>query len=292
VPNVAQAWRETTQRFRAAKLHYGHGTHNARDEAAWLICHVLKVPFGELAHALGRTLSATEQRRLQAVVGERVETRIPLAYLLHEAWLGSYRFYVDRRVIVPRSFIAELIPQGIAPWIVPQRVKRILDLCTGSGCLAILAALAYPEASVDAADISAPALAVAQRNVRTYGLETRVRLIRSNLFTELVPESYDLIISNPPYVSDRSMCKLPAEYRHEPTSALAGGRGGLDCIVRILHEAPGYLSSRGELLIELGHNRNALERAYPRLPVRWLATSAGDGLVFMIGRSALQRALS
>jgi ribosomal protein L3 glutamine methyltransferase len=284
VTTLGEAWRETEATFRRARLHYGHGTHNARDEAAWLVCSVARVPFDELAGSLERALPSPAARRIHALAARRVDERTPLAYLLNEAWLGPHRFHVDRRVIVPRSFIAELLPDGLTAWLPRRGVRRALDLCTGSGCLAILAALAWPAARVDAVDLSAGALAVAKRNVADYRLDARVRLVRSDLFAELPGERHDLILSNPPYVDAPSMKRLPKEYRWEPALALAGGRDGLALVDRILREAPARLTPNGVLVVEIGHNRAALERKYPRMPFTWLETSAGDGFVFLLRR--------
>ena len=284
---VREAWRATEQRFLRAKLHYGHGTHNARDEAAWLVCHVTHQPFDDLAASLDRMLTARESSRLDAITTRRITTRVPLAYLIHEAWLGDHRFYVDRRVIVPRSFIAELLPEGLDPWLPKRQPSAVLDLCTGSGCLAILAALVYPQAQVDGVDLSTPALAVAGRNVSDYRLSRRVRLVHSDLFNELGGRRYDLIISNPPYVNAASMRRLPDEYRHEPMRALAGGRDGLDLVRRIVATAADHLTPRGILVLEIGHNRAAMENAYPRLPLVWLSTSAGDEFVCLLRREDL-----
>jgi ribosomal protein L3 glutamine methyltransferase len=284
VTTVAEAWEETESAFRRARLHYGHGTHNARDEAAWLICHAARIDFDELSARLDDRIDAAVLRRIRSLAARRVMSREPLAYLLREAWLGPYRFYVDRRVIVPRSFIAELMPAGLRPWLTGRRVKRILDLCTGSGCLAIVAALAYPQARVDGLDLSAPALVVAKRNVVHYRLRRRVRLLRSDLFAAVPGERYDLIVCNPPYVKDASMRKLPEEYRHEPALALTGGCDGLDLVRHILDEAPQHLSTSGVLVVEIGHNRAALERAYSRMPFTWLDTSAGKAHVFLLRR--------
>jgi ribosomal protein L3 glutamine methyltransferase len=288
VTTLGEAWRETEAAFRRARLHYGHGTHNPRDEAAWLVCSVARVPFDELAGALDRALPSPAARRIRALAARRVDEREPLAYLLNEAWLGPHRFHVDRRVIVPRSFIAELLPDGLAPWLPRRGVRRALDLCTGSGCLAILAALAWPAARVDAVDLSAGALAVAKRNVADYRLGARLRLVRSDLFAGLRDERYDVILSNPPYVDAPSMKRLPKEYRWEPALALAGGRDGLDLVDRILREAPARLTPKGVLVVEIGHNRAALERKYPQVPFTWLATSAGDGFVFLVRRGDLK----
>ena len=285
---LADWLRHAERRFRGARLAYGHGTDNAFDEAAWLLLHAARRPYHDLEGALPLVLSAAQRRRAQSLVEARIRTRKPLAHLLHEAWLGEHRFYVDERVIVPRSHIAELLAGGLAPWIGrPSRVRRALDMCTGSGCLAILLALAYPRAEVDAVDRSAAALAVARRNLRDYRLQDRVHLIRSDLFAALGDARYDLIVANPPYVGARAMTALPAEYRHEPRLALAGGRDGLDFGRRILAGARRHLSERGVLVVEIGANRKALERAVPRTPFTWLETAAGDDRVFLLERDQL-----
>ncbi len=225
-------------------------------------------------------------RRLERLAERRIATREPLAYSLREAWLANHRFYVDRRVIVPRSHIAELVPNRLAPWLPWGEATRVLDLGTGSGCLAILAALAFPRARVDASDVSAAALAVARRNVKSYRLGRRIRPVRSDLFAAL-PERYELILCNPPYVPATEMRRLPAEYRAEPRLALAGGRDGLSFVRRLLAEAGDHLASNGVLVMEIGANRKTLEKAFPRLPFTWLATSAGQGLVFLLRRTEL-----
>jgi ribosomal protein L3 glutamine methyltransferase len=280
--------RDTIAKFRKSRLHYGHGTHNASEEAAWLFCHVLDLPWSRLPEVLDRVASPAELKRLTLLAGRRLSERIPVAYLIHEAWLGEYRFYVDQRTIVPRSFIAELLHDGLAPWVRnPERVTAVLDMCTGSGCLAILAALTFGKASVDAADISAPALAVAKRNVGDYRLQKRVRLLKSDLFTNAELRKYDLIISNPPYVNAASMRRLPAEYRHEPALALASGADGLDAVRSILRDARRHLKPGGMLVVEIGHNRTAIEKAFPRLPFTWLEVSAGEDFVFLLERAQL-----
>ena len=259
---LAELIRHTERRLRAARLHYGHGTDNPHDEAAFLVLRGLGLPFGaDLARE-------ADPAAVEKLVRERIEERTPAAYLLNEAWLSGLPFYVDRRVIVPRSHIAELLAQRLSPW---RRgpLRRILDLCTGSGCLAILAARACPLALVDAAELSTAALAVARRNVATHGMERRVRLLRSDLFASLGETRYDLIVTNPPYVSSDAMRRLPAEYRHEPGLALAAGRDGLDVVRRILAQAPAHLTKRGLLLCEIGDGRRTVERAFPRLPFVW-----------------------
>ncbi len=276
------------RRFRAARLRFGHGTHSARDEAAWLLTSVLRLPHDELARSPGYELTARERRSASRLIEERVRTRSPLAYLIKEAWLGEHRFYVDERVVVPRSFIAELLRDRLSPWLPRSReLRRALDLCTGSGCLAILLALAFPHASVDASDVSRSALAVARRNLRTYRLGRRVRLSRGDLFAGLKPARYDLIIANPPYVAATAMRELPPEYRHEPRLALDGGQDGLQTVRRILLDAASFLRPRGLLLVEIGHNRHRLERAFPRLPFIWPETSAGYDCVFLLSREDL-----
>ncbi len=280
--------REAVTQFKRAGLAFGHGTHNARDEAVYLILHTLKLPLGELDAVLDRRLSPSELDAVRAILRRRARERTPAAYLTREAWLGAFRFYVDERAIVPRSFIAELLREGFAPWIAdPRRVHSVLDLCTGSGCLAVLAAHAFPKASVDAADLSAEALQVARRNVKDYALGKRVRLVRTDLFDGLAARRYDLILSNPPYVNAAAMRALPREYRHEPRLALAGGRDGLTLVRRMLAQAADHLTPQGMLVVEIGHNRAALEKAYPRLPFTWLDTSAGVDYVFMLHREDL-----
>jgi ribosomal protein L3 glutamine methyltransferase len=280
--------RKATRRLERARVSYGHGTTRSRDEAAWLVLHALGLPLGDKAPDLDRRLTPRQVQAAHALIEERIRSRKPAAYLTHEAWLGERRFYVDERVIVPRSYIAELLRDGLVPWLAPgAAVTQVLDLCTGSGCLAILTALEFPRARVDAADISRPALAVARRNVADYALQRRVRLIESDLFAGLTGRHYDLILSNPPYVTATAMRRLPAEYRSEPRLALAGGRDGLDFVRRILAEAPHHLTASGLLVVEVGHARPAVERAFPRLPFIWPETSGGDDCVFIIARNDL-----
>ncbi len=275
-------------RFECAGLFYGHGTHNAYDEAAWLMLHALSAPIDALESQLDRVPAPKHAQRFEQLVAQRIEKRIPASYLIHEAWLGEHRFHVDERVIVPRSFIAELLAEEFAPWVVDaDKVSAVLDMCTGSGCLAILAALTFPNAKVNAVDLSDDALAVAQRNIADYDLQDRVKLVRSDLFRGLPRKQYDLIISNPPYVDATSMKTLPDEYRHEPAMALASGRDGLDATRTILREAKHYLADNGLLVVEIGHNRAQLERAFPHLPFTWLEVSAGDEYVFLLERNQL-----
>jgi ribosomal protein L3 glutamine methyltransferase len=286
--STVDGWlRDTERRLKAARVSYGHGTTNAWDEAAWLVLHALKLPLNTLEPHLERALTAAEVRRVTALVDERIRTRKPAAYLTHEAWLGEYSFYVDERVIVPRSYIAELLRDDLAPWVIPRRVRSALDLCTGSGCLAILAALTFPRARVDGSDVSSDALKVARRNVGRYALRERVDVVKSDLYAALAGRTYDLILSNPPYVAASVMRSLPLEYRREPALALAGGRDGLDLVRRIVAEAPEHLNPGGVLVMEVGHNRARVEKAFPQLPLVWAETSGGDDCVFVITREAL-----
>lgn len=252
----------TEKRLRAARLHYGHGTDNPHDEAAFLVLRGLGLPFdADLAQS-------ADAARVEALIRRRIRERTPAAYLLNEAWLSGVPFYVDRRVIIPRSHIAELLAAGLEPWR-PRPLRRILDLCTGSGCLAILAARAFPLALVDAAELSSAALAVARRNVAHYNLQRRIRLVQSDLFSKLQGGRYDLILTNPPYVTSSALRRLPAEYRHEPGLALAAGKDGLDVVARILAEARKHLARSGLLVCEVGAGRKTVERAFPRLPFVW-----------------------
>ena len=277
--------------FNGGKLFFGHGSADAFDEAAYLILHTLKLPPDKLEPFFDARLTSSERDAVLNVLERRVKERIPAAYLTNEAWLGEYKFYVDQRVIVPRSFIAELLREDLAPWVEdPDAIERALDLCTGSGCLAILTALTFPHAVVDAVDLSADALEVAQRNINEYMLTDRVEPIRSNMFDELGEARYDLIISNPPYVTAKSMSALPQEYLREPTIALASGIDGLDHVRVILRDAPDYLNDGGLLVVEVGFNRDGMEAAFPDLPLTWAETSAGDGVVFLITREELMSA--
>lgn len=275
-------------RFQEAELAYGHGTDNAYDEAAYLALHALRLPLDRLEPFLDARLLPQEMARVLEVVRRRAEERLPAAYLTGEAWLGDFRFHVDERVIVPRSFIAELLRERLSPWLEdPGRVGTALDLCTGSGCLAVLLAHAFPEAAVDATDVSEAALEVAAQNVAAYGLAGRVRLKRSDLFRGLAGRRYDVIVSNPPYVDAASMRALPAEYRREPALALDGGADGLRVVKRILKAAPRHLKAGGLLVVEIGHNRAALEAAFPGVAFTWPETSAGAEHVFLLHREQL-----
>ncbi len=274
--------------FTEASLSFGHGSASAYDEAAYLILHTLHLPLDTLAPFLDARLASDEKNALLALLKQRVEKRVPAAYLTHEAWLGDFRFYVDERVIVPRSFIAELLRDQLAPWVEDaENIGNMLDMCSGSGCLAILAAHAFPNARVDAVDISQDALQVAQRNVADYRLEARITLIQSDLFASLQGKKYDLILSNPPYVDEPAMAALPQEYRHEPQLALGSGKDGLDATREILKRAAEHLNPNGLLVVEIGHNRAALEAAYPALPFTWLDVTSGDEFVFLLRREEL-----
>ena len=279
----------TVDRFNEAGLYFGHGSTNPHDEAAYLLRHTLKLPLDDLDSVLDRQLTPAEVESLEGLVRRRVDERIPAAYLTREAWLGAFRFYVDERAIVPRSYIAELLHDELVPWISDdQPIDRALDLCTGSGCLAILLALAFPDAEVDATELSAAALEVAARNVSEYGLRDRVHLLHGDLFAGLSGR-YDLIVSNPPYVNRESMENLPQEHRAEPHIALAGGEDGLDIVRRLLAQAGAHLNEGGVLIVEIGHNRDVLEQAFPKLPFTWLETSGGDGFVFLLTAAELRR---
>lgn len=285
---VRDCLRFAVSRFYQAELFFGHGSSDAYDEAVYLILHTLHLPIDTLAPFLDARLTDSELGEVLNIIQRRVEQRIPAAYLTHEAFLGEYRFYVDERVIVPRSFIAELLLSQLSPWIAePEEVSSVLDLCTGSGCLAILCADAFPNALIEAVDISADALAVAERNVADYELQNQVYLVESNLFTDLVGRRYDLIISNPPYVDAESVSALPQEYLHEPELSLGSGPDGLDATRQILKHAADHLTENGILIVEIGHNRDVLEAAYPDLPFTWLDVSAGDQFVFMLHRNDL-----
>jgi ribosomal protein L3 glutamine methyltransferase len=282
--------RHAVSRFNRAGLYFGHGCTNAFDEAAYLILSALHLPHDNLDPFMDAKLLPLERTMILNLIARRVEERIPVAYLTHEAWLGNFSFYVDERVIIPRSFIAELLLEQLSPWVdAPENIASALDLCTGSGCLGILMAHAFPNAEVDCVDISENALAVAEKNINRYGLEDRVSLISSNLFDNLSGKAYDLIISNPPYVNAESMETLPEEYRHEPEIALASGADGLDATRRILMESSAHLSPNGLLIVEIGHNREVLESAFPEIEFTWLDTEGGAGHVFLLRRDQLPR---
>jgi len=287
---VRDLLRYAVTRFNSEKLFFGHGSDNAFDEAAYLILHTLKLPLDKLTPFLDAHLLPDETAAVLKVIERRATDRVPAAYLTNEAWLGEYRFYVDERVIVPRSFIAELIPDRFAPWVDDaEGVENILELCTGSGCLPILLADAFPNAHVDTADISADALAVAQRNVDEYEMQDRISLFQSDLYEKLPKKKYDLIVTNPPYVNATSMGKLPQEYGHEPQIALAGGEDGMDLVRRIVAGAAERLTKNGVLIVEIGNERQFAEAAFDDLELTWLSTSAGDDMVFLVTAEQLQK---
>jgi ribosomal protein L3 glutamine methyltransferase len=280
-----------TSRFNAAQLAYGHGTENAFDEAVYLTLFALHLPPDKLEPFFDARLTRAEIKEVLALFERRIKTRLPSPYLTHEAWQLGHKFYVDERVLIPRSFIGELLDEQLAPWIAdPSAPLRVLDLCTGSGVIAIQAALTFEQARIDAIDVSAGALEVATRNVTDYGLNNRVRLIESDLFAKLKSERYDLIVSNPPYVNAQSMAALPAEFTHEPALALAGGADGMDIVRRILQGAAQRLKRNGLLVLEIGHERVHFEAAFPQLEVTWLSVSAGDDQVLLCTQSALKNA--
>ena len=281
--------RFAVSRFNAGGLYFGHGTTNACDEAAWLILHTLHLPHDQLDPFLDARLTSDERIGLGRMIERRIAERIPVAYLTQEAWLRDYRFYVDQRVIVPRSYFADLIfDDAFSPWLADREaVDNILDLCTGSGCLAILLADAYPNATVDAVDICADALDVARRNIRDHGLDQRIRLVQSDLFAGLADRRYDLIVCNPPYVTSAAIDSLPPEFRHEPMLALAAGTDGLDVVRRLLAQAADHLEPDGIMTVEVGHNRATVERTFPTLPMVWLSAASGEGKVFLVERGAL-----
>jgi ribosomal protein L3 glutamine methyltransferase len=282
--------RYAVTRFNTAKLFFGHGSVEALDEAAYLILHTLKLPLDKLDPFLDARLLQDEVLQVLAVIERRAVDRVPAAYITNEGWLGTYAFYVDERVIVPRSFIAELIPHQFSPWVSdPDAVENILELCTGSGCLAIMMADAFPNSVVDAVDISPDALAVAEHNIREYKLEGRVNPIESDLYQNVPFKKYDLIVTNPPYVNTESMSKLPQEYLREPQIALAGGADGMDLVRKIIEGAADYLTPEGILMVEIGNEREYAETAFGHLGLTWVTTSAGDDMVFLLTADQLKK---
>ena len=280
--------RFTVSRFEEAGIFFGHGTANAYDEAVWLVMSALHLPHDTLENFLDAVITEAERKHLAHLIERRITERTPTAYLLREAWLRGYKFYVDERVIVPRSFIAELLDDGLSPWIeYPEMVENAADICTGSGCLGILLADAFPNADIDVVDISPDAIAVANINIANYDLQERVHAVQSDMFTALAGKTYDLIISNPPYVDAESMAALPQEYRNEPQLALGSGDAGLDHTHTLLREAPRFLNDGGLLIVEIGHNRDTLLEAYPELTFTWLEVEAGDEFVFLLTKEQL-----
>lgn len=285
---VRDLLRYAVSRFNQAELAFGHGSANAYDEAAYLILHTLHLPLDTLDPFLDARLLDDEVDAVMKVIERRAGEHVPAAYITQEAWMHGLRFFVDERVIVPRSFIGELLEDGLQPYVAdPDEVGAVLELCTGSGCLAILAAQAFPNADIDAVDISADALEVAHINVADYALEDRIALFEGDLFAPLPERRYDVIIANPPYVNSASMQALPDEYRHEPQLALAGGEDGMDVVRRIIGQARNWLTENGILVVEIGNERPNVEAAFGGLDLVWLSTSAGDDTVFLIQASDL-----
>jgi ribosomal protein L3 glutamine methyltransferase len=291
-PSAADLIRSVQRRLTRAGVFFGHGTGNARDEAAALVFHAMELSHEQPLRGLRRRASPAELERISALLARRIDERLPLPYLTHEAWFAGLKFYVDERVLVPRSPFAELIERRFEPWIDARRVAHALDLGTGSGCIALAMAKAFPRARVDALDIDPGALEVAAINRRRLRLTRRVRLIESDHFAALSNESYDIIASNPPYVGTREMRGLPREYRHEPRHALESGRAGLDSVGIILANAARFLRPRGLLVVEVGNTERALRRAYARVPFTWLDFERGGGGVFLLTREQLERGVA
>lgn len=278
---------QATERLAAAPLAYGHGTSNARDEAAWLMLWQLGLPLDSDLDALaGDAVTEAQSQAVQSLITRRIETRQPAAYLTREAWLQGVPFYVDERAIVPRSFIAELIAEGDFDAWLSESTRKVLDLCTGNGSLAVLAAMAWPDVNLTGADLSTDALAVARINVDRHELQDRIRLVESDGL-QACPGPYDLILCNPPYVNAQSMSALPAEYRAEPELALAGGADGMDFIRQLMRDAPSRMSPQGVLVLEIGNERPFFEAAFPQIEAMWLSTSAGDDQVLLLTTESL-----
>ena len=275
--------------FNQAGIYFGHGTDNAVDESLALVLHAVGLQHGIPSELFSSRLTTQEKQVVVDLFELLIEERLPAAYLTHEAWFGGMKFYVDERVLVPRSPIAELIASGFEPWVDSSQVMRVMDLCTGSGCIAIACAHAFPDAEVDAVDISKDALAVAEINVQRYHLEEQVSLIQSDVFNEIEPQAYDLIVSNPPYVDALDMSQLPTEFEHEPALGLEAGDDGLEIVRRILKEATQYLTPEGVLVVEVGNSQQALMEAFPTVPFTWIEFERGGEGVFVIDSEMLQR---
>jgi ribosomal protein L3 glutamine methyltransferase len=280
--------RYAVSQFEDSDVFFGHGTSNAYDEAVWLIFGFLHLPHDTIENFLDAHLTSKEKKDLSFLIEKRINDKIPTAYLLNEAWLRDYKFYVDERVIVPRSLIAESLSENLYPWIDdPEKIYSALDLCTGSGCLGIMMAHSFQNAMIDLVDLSEKALQVAEINVNNYGLHDRIELIQSDLFNGLEGKKYDLIISNPPYVNQTSVDSFPMEFLKEPSMALGSGEDGLDHTIRIIHEAKQYLNDDGMLIVEIGHNKEILLKKFPKLQFQWLDVSLGNDFVFMLEKSQL-----
>ena len=275
--------RYAVTRFNRAGCFYGHGLQDAYDEAVYLILHTLALPLDRLEPFLDACIPGDEREDILEVIEKRAVDRLPAAYITGEAWLGEFRFKVDKRVIIPRSYFAELLHDGFTPWVQdPDAVTAAMDMCTGSGCLAILMAFAFPNAEIVAVDISQDALDVAAANIAAYGLEDRIRLVKSDGLAQVPEQRFDFILSNPPYVTREAMDALPAEYLHEPGLALGSGEDGLDLVRKLLADAPRYLAPEGLLAIEVGHNREIVEEAFPALSPTWLSAPSGDDKIFVL----------
>ncbi len=280
--------RYAVSQFEDSDVFFGHGTSNAYDEAVWLIFGFLHLPHDTIENFLDAHLTSKEKKDLSFLIEKRINDKVPTAYLLNEAWLRDYKFYVDERVIVPRSLIAESLSENLYPWIDdPEKIYSALDLCTGSGCLGIMMAHSFQNAMIDLVDLSEKALQVAEINVNHYGLHDRIELIQSDLFNGLEGKKYDLIISNPPYVNQTSVDSFPMEFLKEPSMALGSGEDGLDHTIRIIHEAKQYLNDDGMLIVEIGHNKEILLKKFPKLQFQWLDVSLGNDFVFMLEKSQL-----
>jgi len=280
--------RFAVSQFENSDIFYGHGTDNSYDEAVWLIMSALHLPMETLNNFLDARLTQSERDKLAQFIEQRITKHTPTAYLLKEAWLQGFKFYVDERVLIPRSFIAELLANDLSPWVeFPEMIESAADICTGSGCLGVLLANSFPNAAIDVIDISQDAIDVCNINIAKYGLENQITAIKSDMFSALAGKKYDIIISNPPYVDAPSMAALPAEYQNEPQLALGSGTAGLDHTHTLLREAASYLNDDGLLIVEIGHNREALEAADPNTIFNWLETSSGNAFVFLLTKEQL-----